>query len=82
MIDKYITGDGRDVYISKLDNRELLKLYKYFMDYTRKIREVIKSSEEVKRDKTYMAFADDMTAIKEAMKEEIKHRSLRIGKPK
>lgn len=71
---KYKSGSGKEVIIEKLDNIELIKLYKFFMEYVRKIKKIIAISKNIEIDKNYIKFYEDMVSIKEGIKNEIKKR--------
>lgn len=78
-MDNYITRTGKKIVISELDDSQLLKLYRYYRDFCKEINKLLKL-ESVKKSKDFLEYSEKIKSIKEAMKIEIKHRDLLIGK--
>ena len=78
-ITKYKSGSGNEVVIEKLENKRIIKLYRFFMEYVRRIKKIIGTSENAKKDPNYIKFCEDMVAIKDALRQEIKDRALKMS---
>lgn len=75
-MESFKNANGKSVQIEKLEDRQLIDLYRFFMDYTKRIIAISKENKIV--DSKYLEFSIDMVEIKNALKAEIKKRKLII----
>ena len=78
MTHKYKNIIGEEVDIDKLQNAELVKLYKLFQKYFHVVNDML-SLQHVKNDKKFSDYVSNIAETKDALKYAIQQRKLRIA---